>query len=91
MTERTLEKAIDIKNNIDKLREMKNSLEYHQRLCWGNTTEVHSRTFGAVIHENGSTRSVEVSPESLKMALDNEINQVDRLLKSYLNELYNLN
>lgn len=91
MTEKTLERAIDIKKNIDRLRETKDELEYHQQLCWGNTSEVNSRTFLAEIRFDRNTRSVAVSPESLKLALDNEIKNTDEILNNYLTELHELN
>ena len=91
MTEKTLERAICIKKNIDKFREIKETLEYHQKMCFGNASEVQSREFTAEIKDNVKYHRVNVSPESMKLALDNEIKKIDEILNNYLTDLHELN
>ena len=91
MTEDTLEKAIGIKKHIDALRDRKRSLEYHQSLCWGNTGEIRSRAFQATITNNGRINSIDVRPETLKLALDTEIKYATEMLDNYITELHELN
>lgn len=91
MTEQTLEKGIKIKSQIDMLRNSKRNLEKHRDLCYGNASEVACRNFKATIHNHGRIESVEVSPNSLMMALDNEIKNIDESLKKCMEELSELN
>ena len=91
MTEKTLEQAIHIKKNIDKLRRRKETLECHQKMCFGNASKAQSHEFIATIKDDVKYHRVDVSPESLKLALDNEIKKTDEVLNYYLTELHELN
>ena len=92
MTEETLKKAIKIKNCIDRLREIKRELENGNELCWGNTSEVSARRFEVQITEGGCyKKTVKVSSQAAKKALDYEIAKVYESLEKHLNELSELN
>lgn len=91
MTEKTLEKAIEIKRHIDRLRDRKNELEMHKTLCWGNTSEVKGRSFEVVIADGGRIKGVSISAEAAKLAMNHEIQNTDEILKNYLTDLLEMN
>lgn len=92
MTEKTLERAIEIKHLIDNLRNKKEELEETRSLCWGNTNEIRARTFKVSISENGCYKKTTlVSSQAVKKVLDYEILDVDEKLKRNLNALTELN
>ena len=92
MTEKTLEKAIEIKQIIDNLRYKKQELEETSNLCCGNTNEVRARTFQVSISENGCYKKTTlVSSQAVKRAIEYEISGVDERLEKNLNILSKLN
>lgn len=90
MTERTLEKAIKIKYNIDDLRRRKSALVEKQALCWGNTNEVMSREFKVVIADRHALRDIKITADAAKKALDYEIKKTDEMLNNCLSDLAEL-
>ena len=90
MTEQTLERGIEIKRQIDELRNRKNKLTLNQSLCYGSREEMQEKNFMVEITERSKVHRVNLSPESIKLALDNELMQTEEILKNYLDDLEEL-
>lgn len=90
MKEVTLKKALDIKRELDKARERKKELLIHDSLCFGNTSEVISKSFNITITDGNKIKSISVKPGSLRLALQNEIKYIDQIINNYLSDLEEL-
>lgn len=92
MTERTLEKANEIKKELDKAREAYEALRELQKMCWGNTGEVAARKFYIEVREGclpvqKEAITPEVAKEALGKVMENISNEIE-VLKSRLEELH---
>lgn len=91
MTEQTLEKAMGIKHMLDRTCIKKKELEKAKKLCYGNTRDVGKRFFKIQISEGSSYKEiVSISLETARMALDKEIENVDRIILDLRDELSEL-
>lgn len=90
MTEETLNRAIDIKKKIDKLRDRKNELVRQQSLCRGNTSEIIARKYQITIVDRDNASSIYISAGAAEKALDDEIWITDNLLKNQMDDLRDL-
>lgn len=92
MTEKTLEKANEIKRELDNARGIYKGLEEVQKMCWGNTGEVQARCFFVEVREGDVFKKrTRVTPEAARIAIDRvmkEIQQEIGDLKSKLEELH---
>lgn len=92
MTEQTLERANEIKHEIDNARKIYKELEEAQKLCWGNTGEVRARKFCIQVQEGDTyKKTVRITPEAAKTALDEVMKEIKEEidgLKSQLEELH---
>ena len=92
MTEKTLEKAIEIKLIIDDLKRKKNELEEAKNLCFGNTSEVKNNDFYLNVLKKGCcANSMTISSKAANKALEYEILEVDEKLEKYLKDFCELN
>lgn len=92
MTERTLEKANEIKKELDNARGICRGLEELRALCWGNAGEVAARKFYVEVREGDVFKKRErVTPEAAKIALDKVMKDISNEiegLESKLEELH---
>ena len=92
MTEKTFKKAKELTDEIKTLCEKKAFLEEAQKLCWGNTSEVLSRTFSVNITSKRTTerKEVKISSDSAKEVLDQEIKGIEEKLAELQKEFSEL-
>lgn len=92
MTEKTLKEAMEVKKQIDKLREREASLTDTRRLCWGNTSEVNSRLFSAEVRNSAGriVQDCKISPEAMKLALDMELENTKKEIGRLVEILENM-
>jgi len=91
MTERTLEKAIAIKKEIENARNRKEALEKQDSLCWGNTGDIRGRRFVLTVRDGSATKDILVNPESMRLAIKQELEYVNQTLDNRLHDLNELN
>ena len=92
MTEKTLEKANEIKKELDCARGIYEGMEELQKMCWGNTGEVEARKFYVEVREGDVFKKRErVTPEAAKTALEKVMKDIATEiegLESRLEELH---
>jgi hypothetical protein len=91
MTEQTLNKAMQIKKNLDSSRAIRNNIEEKKKLCIGNFSEVASRKFELNITDGTSIKSISISSDTAYEALKIEMCNADKVVCMIEKELEQLN
>jgi hypothetical protein len=90
MTEQTLNKAIEIKNNLDNARYIKNNIEEKKSLCTGNFSEVAARKFNLSITDGTAIKYISISSQAAYEALKIDFSNADKIVNTIENELRQL-
>jgi len=91
MIEQTLNKAIEIKNRLDKAREIQKNTEEKRNLCAGNTSEVATRSFKLSITNGTNIREIHISSRAAYEALDIDFRNASKVVDIIEIELDQLN
>ncbi len=91
MTEKTLERANEIKKGLDSGREILREFEELRAMCYGNEAELEKRKFYVEIKDNMCGKRARVTLEAARVAFNKVIEEISeeiRELKSKLDELH---
>lgn len=90
MTEQTLNEAINIKNNLDKAREIRNNIKEKRNLCTGNASEVNARDFELSITDGANIEAIFISSRAAYEALSIELDNANKIVSVFESELEQL-
>lgn len=90
LTEKTLNEAIKIKNNLDKAREIRSNIKEKRNLCIGNTSEVNARKFELSIDDGKNIKTILISSRAAYEALSVDLDNANKIVVAIETELEQL-